>query len=546
MSLSLKTIEDKFKADKEGKCAIAKNAMVSSASKHATKAGIEVLKKGGNAVDAAAAAALGLAVSEPQGSGMGGQTMIMLSLNGKSIAIDGSSRAPSLAHVSALNIDERRVGYRATTVPSTPATLAYAVWKYGRLKWEEVLEPAIKIAEEGFPITKLQHKLQKRELPNFEAIISKSGAKYFLKDNKPYNTGENFKQPDLANMLKRLAKEGVEDFYNGKIAKMIDADMRENGGLLRADDLALIPWPIEREPLSAKFRGLRVDTMPPPGAGKPLLFVLSMLDMVPDDFRFDEEFQKDLLLVHVIRKALLERDGKPYHPLFSSMMDTEVDMLNKEYIRQSLDEILEKLDIVLYPTIPTSDEQKGETTHLSVIDSDGFAVSLTQSVERVYGSKAAAEGLGFLYNNYLDDFDYEKPEHPYYLRPNHVPWATVSPSLIYDEDGSLWIAIGSPGSERVLSALTQFLLNITEHGMSIDEAMKAPRLHCSMGGLISLETERFPAGLTNYLSSKGYRIDELDPYAFYIGALHGVLRKKDGSGFQGIADVRRDGLAEGI
>ena len=545
MSLSVKTIEDKFKTDQKGKCAVAKNAMVSSASKHATRAGTAVLKKGGNAVDAAAATALGLAVSEPQGSGMGGQTMIMLSRNGQSSAIDGSSRAPSLAHVSALNIDERRVGYRATTVPSTPATLAYAVRKYGRLKWEEVLEPAIKIAEEGFPVTELQHNLQKREIQNFKAVISQSGAKYFLKDGKPYEIGENFQQPDLANMLKRLAKEGVEDFYNGKIAKMIDADMRENGGLLRADDLALIPWPVEREPLSANFRGLRVDTMPPPGAGKPFLFALSMLDMLPGDFRFDEEFQKDLLLVHVIRKALLERDGKPYHPLFSSMMDTDVDMLNPGYIKQSMDEILEKLDMAIYPTVPTSDESQGETTHLSVIDNDGLAVSLTQSVERVYGSKAAAGGLGFLYNNYLDDFDYEKPEHPYYLRPNHLPWATVSPSLIYDED-KVWIAIGSPGSERVLSALTQFLVNITEHGMSIDESMKAPRLHCSMGGLVSLEAERFPSGLTDYLSSKGYRISELDPYAFYIGALHGVLRKKDGSGFQGIADVRRDGLAEGI
>ncbi len=541
----VKRTEDNFEPSDDGKCSVAENAMVSTASKQATLAGVEALKKGGNAVDAAVAAALALGVSEPQGSGFGGQTMIMLSQNGKSTAIDGSSRAPSLAHVSALTENDRSVGYRATTVPGTLATLAYASRKYGTLPWETLLEPAIKTAEEGFPVTNLQHTLQKREVINFEKVDSRSGARYFLKDNKPYEAGEIFKQPDLAKMLKRLANKGVEDFYNGKIAKMIDADMRENGGLLRYDDLNLIPWPVERKPLSASYRGLRIDTMPPPGAGKPLLFVLSMLDMVPQDFEFKEPFLKDLLLIHLIRRALLERDGKPFHPLFSSLIDNEVDMLNPQYIKKTMEEILEKLDIMLYPAIPTYDESSGETTHLSVIDKDGTAVSLTQSVERVYGSKAAAEGLGFLYNNYLYDFDYNKPEHPFYLRPNHVPWATVSPTLVYNDD-KIWIAIGSPGSERVLSALTQFMVNITELGMSVGESMKAPRLHCSMGGLVSLEAQRFPEGLTTYLEKKGYRIRELEPYAFYIGALHGVLKKHDNSGFQGIADVRRDGLAAGI
>lgn len=540
-----KKTEDNFQPTENGKCTVAENGMVSSASKYSTLAGVEMLKKGGNAVDAAVATALALGVSEPQASGFGGQTMIMLSYKGKSTAIDGSSRAPSLAHVSALNVEDRQVGYRATTVPSTLATLAFALRQYGKLKWKDVLEPAIKIAEEGFPVTQLQHDLQKREIPNFEKVISKSGAKYFLKGNQPYKAGDNFKQPDLANMLKRLSDEGVEDFYNGKIAQMIDADMRENGGLLRLDDLALLPWPVIRKPLSGKFRGLRIDTMPPPGAGKPLLFALSMLDMVPQNFEFDEEYQKDLLLVHIIRKALLERDGKPFHPLFSSFINKEVDMLNPQYIKQSMEEIMEKLDIAIYPTVPTYDEEPGQTTHLSAIDKDGIAVSLTQSVERVYGSKAAAEGLGFLYNNYLDDFDYEKPEHPFYLRPNHVPWATVSPTLVYNND-KIWIAIGSPGSERVLSAITQFLLNISEHEMAIDKAVESPRLHCSMGGLVSLEQDRFPEDLPKYLSSKGYRIRKLDPYAFYIGALHAVLKKQDGTGFQGVADLRRDGLAAGI
>jgi len=537
--------ENKFKAGDNGKCSVAGKAMVSTASKHATLAGVEMFKKGGNAVDAAAAAAVALGVSEPQGSGMGGQTMVLLSRDGRSIAIDGSSRAPSMAHVSAITFDDRSTGYRATTVPSTPATLAYMQRKYGRLKWADVLQPAIGLAEEGFPVTALQNRLQQRELPNFEKVASRSGSKYFLKDNKPYEVGEIFRQPELAAMLKRLAEEGVEDFYTGKIARMIDADMRENGGLLRFDDLVLLPWPQEKNPVSGKFRGLRIDTMPPPGAGKPLLFVLGMLNHVPRRFEFDEEYKKDLLLIHILRKALQQREGKPFHPLFSAMADKGEDMLNPEYIKRTVEEILDKLEIVILPTIPTPDEKPSETTHLSAIDKDGLAVSLTQSVERVYGSKTAAAGLGFLYNNYLSDFDYDKPEHPYYLRPNHVPWATVSPSLVYNDD-KIWMAVGSPGSERVLSTITQFLLNITEFGMSIDEAMKAPRLHCSLGGRISMEADRFPAGLADYFENKGYRMNKLEPYSFYLGALHGVLKRHHGNGFQGIADVRRDGLAAGI
>ncbi len=542
---NIKKAENNFKPSDDGKCAAAQNSMVSTASKPATLAGIEVLKKGGNAVDAAVAAAFTLGVSEPQGSGMGGQTMILISYKGRSRAIDGSSRAPSLAHVSAITEEDRAIGYRAATVPSTPATLAFAHKRYGKLRWQEVLEPAINLAEEGYPITRMQNQWQNREKPNFEKVHSGSGARYFLKNNQPYEVGETFRQPDLAVMLRRIVDEGVEDFYNGKTAKMIDADMRENGGLLRYDDLVLLPWPLEKPPLSGTFRGLKVHTMPPPGAGKPLLFALAMLDFVPPRFDFGEEFKKDLLLIHILRKALLQRDGKPFHPIFAPFTDQDQNMFDRRYIKKIMAVILDKLEINLLPVVPTPDEDSGETTHLSVIDKDGMAVSLTQSIERVYGSKAAAGGLGFLYNNYLCDFEYERPEHPYYLRPNHVPWATVSPTLIYNDD-KIWMAVGSPGSERVLSTITQFLLNITEFGMPACASMKAPRFHCSLGGLVSLEAERFPAGLTGYLEDKGYRIKELDPWSFYLGSLHAILIKQDGGGLQGIADLRRDGYVAGI
>jgi gamma-glutamyltranspeptidase/glutathione hydrolase len=192
----------------------------------------------------------------------------------------------------------------------------------------------------------------------------------------------------------------------------------------------------------------------------------------------------------------------------------------------------------------TDDEKRGETTHLSVMDNQGNAVGLTQSIEKVYGSKAAADGLGFLYNNYLDDYEFRDITHPYYLRPNAPPWATVAPSLIF-KNKKLWMVVGSPGSARIFSSIAQFLIHVIDEDMPISDAMNAPRLHCSLGGKLSIEAERFPPELIEYLKEKGYRIDEREPYSFYLGAIHAVLKKHDGSGYQGVAEIRRDGLAGG-
>ena len=143
------------------------------------------------------------------------------------------------------------------------------------------------------------------------------------------------------------------------------------------------------------------------------------------------------------------------------------------------------------------------------------------------------------------DFEYDIPEHPFYLRPNAVPWATVAPTLIFQRD-DIWMALGSPGSERIFSTLVQFLLHVIDEKMNLYQAMMAPRVHCSLGGRISLEAERFSADLINYLNEKGYRIDVREAYSFYLGAVHAVMRQENGNGFEGVAEARRDGNAKGI
>jgi gamma-glutamyltranspeptidase/glutathione hydrolase len=542
--MNFEEIENNFKPKKNGKCVESKNGMISTAFPDATKAGIKILKQGGNAVDAAVAAAFALGVCEPQASGLGGQTMMLISTDNRIVAIDGSSRAPSLAHVSAIYKGDRSVGYRATTVPSTPATLWYVHDRYGKLDWSKILKPAIQIAEKGYRITELQYKLQVRDIEKFHKVESKSGVKYFLKDGKPYSPGDLFRQPELADTLKRISRNGIEDFYKGEIAKQIDADMRKHGGLLRYDDLALIPWPIIRKPLKRKFRGLTVYTMPPPGAGRTLLFTLLMINSIPPKILQNDLNSQSYLLAKIFRRAFLERTDRPFDPNFYTQVE-EKDMLSKYYARKCISEILTVVDKTLLPSIVTDDEFTGETTHISVMDNENNTVCLTQSIERVYGSKAAADGLGFLYNNYLNDYEYKLPSHPFYLRPNAVPWATVAPTFIFN-DKKIWLAVGSPGSERIFSSIAQFLIHIIDERQPISEAVDAPRLHCSLGGRVSLEADRFPEELVDFLEQKGYRIDKREPYAFFMGDIHAVLRKHDGSGFQGVADPRRDGTAGGL
>jgi len=508
--MNFKDIESNFQATEDGKCASGQNGIVTTAFPDATEAGVKILKAGGNAIDAACAAALALGVCEPQASGIGGQTMMLIHDGNKVIALDGSSRAPSLAHVRAIYKADRASGYRATTVPSTLATLGYVQQRYGQLSWSKVVEPAIKIATDGYKITQLQHNLQIRELTKFDSVESKSGKKYFFKNDYPYPVGEIFNQPDLA--------------------------------LLRGDDLALIPWPIERRPLRGRFRNLTIYSMPLPGAGRTVLFALAMLNSISPKRLNNDKIRRAQLLAEIFRKALLERSDRPFDPNFYPQVE-EKDMLNTKYAYQCIKKIVKAVAPDL-PIRETVDELSGETTHLSVMDKHGMAVSLTQSIERVYGSKAAADGLGFLYNNYMMDFEYEMLSHPFYLRPNAVPWATVAPCLIFNKN-KIWMALGSPGSERITSTIAQFLIHVVDEGMSIGEAMFEPRLHCSLGGRISVEAERFPHEIIESFEEKGYRINRKEPYAFYLGAIHAVMKCRDSDGFQGVAEVRRDGTAKG-
>jgi gamma-glutamyltranspeptidase/glutathione hydrolase len=537
----IRRVEESFGPTDDGKCAVGEAGVVSSAFPAASAAGIQMLAQGGNAVDAACAVGLALAVCEPQASGLGGQCTGLLHFEGRTVAIDGSSRVPSLAHRSRISAEQRRIGFRSATVPSTIATYAWLSRTYGKLDWPSVLEPAIRIAREGYRLTQLQQTLQLRELEGFLSVESRSGARYFLKDGcEPYKAGDLFRQPELADVLEVIARQGAEAFYLGEIAAQIDADMRANDGFIRVEDLAFIPWPIERQPLARRYRSLLVQTMPPPGSGRTLLLVLMILSNLESKFLGGREPSRFHFMAEALRKAFLQRKDRPFDADTYPQIRSER-MLSRDFARRIALGIADDIDAEL-PIEEPAGSEADDTTHFSIMDAEGNAVAMTQSIEMTYGAKVAADGLGFLYNNYMSSLEFDNPAHPYYLRPNATPWSSTAPTIVFRQKET-WLALGSPGSQRILSTLAQFLVRVIDGSDSIEAAMMEPRFHCSIGGKLSLEASRFDLDVTNYLRSLGYKLSPLEPFAYYLGCVQAVLKRQAGPGFQGVADVRRDGTA---
>jgi gamma-glutamyltranspeptidase/glutathione hydrolase len=509
------------------RAAASRQGMIATAHYRATEAGAAMMAAGGNAIDAAVAAAFALGVCEPAASGLGGQTMMLVHLAEprRTFALDGSSRAPNRATPDSLSKSERRRGYKATTVPSTPAVLHYASKTYGKLSLNQVLEPAIQLAEEGIEVSVLQYLLTRREL---KYLRQGAAAPFFLRDSvRPYLAGTSFRQPVLASTLRRLAAQGIEDFYHGEIAEKIHADMAANNGLLHRDDLAQVPQPIERKPVAGRFEGCRVFTFPPPGAGRTLIEMLNVYQQLKPGRRDPDTPQGAVVLAETIRRAFLDRQDRPFDPNFFPQVTRER-MLKEDYARLVARQIERRI------------RTAGETTHLSVMDCAGNIVALTQSIERVFGSCVATPGLGFLYNNYMSAFEFDDMSHPYHMRPNAAPWASVAPTIVF-RGRKPWLALGSPGSDRITSSIFQVLLRL--QWMSPLAAVDAPRLHCSLRGKVSLEATRMRDDIPVALRRHGYEIDRRDPYSFFLGCVQLVAR--EGAEFIGVADPRRDGSAAG-
>jgi gamma-glutamyltranspeptidase/glutathione hydrolase len=516
--------------------------MVSTASSTATDAGVRMLEAGGNAVDAAVAAAFSLGVSEPQASGLGGQSMVLLSLDDarKVMALDGSSRAPFSIDPTKTLKRPQAVGLSASTLPSTPATLGYLLETYGRLTLDKVLEPAVEAASSGIRVTPLMHRLIKREYRELSGDPLSS--QRFFKDGRPLAAGDLLVQPELAQCLETLARQGWRDFYHGSIASEILSDMGKRQGLLSRVDLAQIPIPRERPVLKGRYRRLQLATFPPPGAGRALVQILNLLETFdPEEIRLDTP-GANVILAHVFMNALRDRDKRPVDPdLYTQTRRKR--MIDKRYAER-IAERIRKVTGLSRPT-PSASTATGETTHLSAADSDGNVVGITQSIEQVFGCKRAHPSLGFFYNNYMTTFDYKDMTHPYYLLPGAWPWSSVAPTLLL-KMRKPWLSLGSPGSERIATALAQVITRVVDCGMRLDEAIEAPRLHASKAGTILIEKRRFHPDIVAALEGAGFELTKRGTYSFYLGCVQAVqlplTRREE---FLGVADPRRDGSAKG-
>ncbi len=520
--------------------------MVSTAARLATDAGVQMLEKGGNAVDAAVACAFCLGVTEPQASGLGGQSMIFLhrALNGEplTITLDGSSRAPFGINPNRLPAKPLNLGIRATTVPSTPAALGYLLETYGNLGLQEVLQPAITAAAEGFKLSALQHTLLSREGEKLQD--DDVAREIFFKNGRPLNAGDVVRQPQLAACLARMAREGWRDFYLGEIGEQIIRDMEQRQGLITRADLSQVPIPIQREALWGSYRGCNLATFPPPGAGRALVQILNTLESFEPEELSPESPLLPVILAMAFRAALMNRERSPIDPaLYPQLADKW--MMDKESTRRiasRMKDLLSYLNNEAFAPPPTS----GETTHLSVADAYGNIVGITQSIELVFGAKTMAADLGFFYNNYMSAFDYKNMMHPTYLVPGGRPWSSVAPTLLFRENGQPYLMLGSPGSERISTSLAQVITRMIDAGQELAQAVEAPRLHAGSTGKIMIEKRIYTPELVEALTRVGFKVSRRGAYSFYLGCVQAVEIPEFPEGvFTGVSDPRRDGSARG-
>lgn len=451
--------------------------MVATGSPEATEAAVGILERGGNAIDAAVAAAFTLGVVESQSSGIGGLTNIVVHLaNGRTFAIVGTAHSPNAIEIERFREFKnsgRNFGYETIAVPTTLASLEFVREKYGTFDLATLLEPAIEFAEIGFPLSKIQIiKIEKyyddimKTSPYMRSLV--------LEDDRTIGkVGDRRRLPDLANTYRRIAAEGVRSFYIGSIAKEIEADMIRGGSFLRKADLARVSVR-EIYPIHTTYRGFKVFTFPPPGGGAVVVSILNLLETFPSDFLASDTAERHQVLLDVFRIAAADSRKVIARQRISGM-----DPLSKKHARRRAELIVpgKMVPKEMFSTSPDLEcAQSGEnTTHVSVADSLGNVVSLTQTLSRSFGAKVATRGLGFPYNNFLAEFSADKSRCPGYLRPNTPIMTPMSPTIVLN-DGKLVAALGTPGSEMIPPVISEIISNLVDRKMGVRAAVTAPRV----------------------------------------------------------------------
>lgn len=482
----------------------AQHGIVVSVHELASRAGVEILQAGGNAVDAAVATGFALAVVHPPAGNLGGGGFMLIRMaDGKVHFLDYREKAPAAAKPDMYldpqgNVIEEAIeyGYKAIGVPGSVAGMVYAEQKYGKLTLKHVMAPAIRLAREGYALTwEEAHDFQRDQLLSKFA----ESRRIFQRDGNFYHPGETFRQPDLARTLERIAAK-PDDFYRGAMARELAAALRKGGGIITVEDLAHYEVK-EREPIRGSYRGYEIISAPPPSSGGTVLVeALNIAEGYELAKLGDRSAQSIHFVTEAFRRAFFDRAEFLGDPDFSKIPVAQ--LVDKKYAaawRESIDAAhaspskeLKRPDIfneleqyaASHPAA-LGNRESPHTTHYSVVDAEGNAVAVTTTINDWFGSRVTAEGLGFLLNDEMDDFS-AKPGVPNAdgliqgsanaIGPGKRPLSSMTPTIVV-HDGKTLMVLGSPGSSKIITTVANVLMGVVDDGMNIQESVDAPRFH---------------------------------------------------------------------
>ena len=514
----------------------APHAMVASVHELASRAGVEMLRTGGNAVDAAVATGFALAVVHPQAGNLGGGGFLLLrNATGETHFIDFREKAPAAATenmyldaqgnvIPESSKDSSLIGYKSIGVPGSVAGLVYAEKKYGKLSIEKVMAPAIKLARDGFPLA--YEDTQDLKKDEYLAQFPES-KRIFLRDGNYYQPGELFKQPELARTLERIAKD-PDDFYHGAVARELAAAIHRGGGLITAADLAAYEVK-EREPIRGSYRGYEIISAPPPSSGGvALVEILNILEGFDLAKLGNRSAQTLHLGAEAFRRAFYDRSDFMGDPDFAKVPVAQ--LIDKKYAaawRDSIDpnhasvskdlkrpSIFNELERVAQSRL-TAIREPENTNHYSVVDAEGNAVAVTTTLNDSFGSRVTAEGLGFLLNDEMDDFAAKQGVPNAYgliqgpanaIGPGKRPLSAMTPTIVL-KDGKLFLVLGSPGGPTIITTVANVLIGVVDFSLDIAEAVNAPRFHHQWLPDQILVEDRLSPDTMNGLRSKGHKLN---------------------------------------
>jgi gamma-glutamyltranspeptidase/glutathione hydrolase len=507
----------------------AQHAIVVSLHELASRAGVEMMQAGGNAIDAAVATGFALAVVHPQAGNLGGGGFLLLrTAAGENHFIDFREKAPAAATEN-MYLDAQGdvikdlsvVGYKSIGVPGSVAGLVYAEKKYGKLSLDRVIAPAIKLAREGFVLAyEDAEDLKDEALSKF--VDSK---RIFQRDGNFYQPEEILKQPELAHTLERIAK-NPDDFYHGFLARELAAAIQKGGGLITAEDLANYEVK-EREPIRGTYRGYGIISAPPPSSGGiALIEVLNILE----GFDLAKLGNRSAAAIHLaseaFRRAYYDRADflgdpdfakipvpqlidKKYAAAWRDSIDSNHASVSKDLKRPPFNE----LERVAHLS-PRGYRESQNTTHYSVVDPEGNAVAVTTTLNDSFGSRVTAEGLGFLLNDEMDDFALKQGVPNIYgliqgpanaIAPGKRPLSSMTPTIVL-KDGKLFLVLGTPGGATIITTVANILMGVLDFGLDLQEAVNAPRFHHQWLPDEILVEDRLSPDTMNLLRSKGHKL----------------------------------------